>query len=182
MTTPATTPADGELHDDFRGDDAQLISCIKALISMNDAGALVPHGIGGHARALLSAAAVRLYLATPSPGKAQEPVAWHIGNADGTINSIGAVYIRRSLAEKHIASYEDGEIDAAIVPLYASPGKADTERFAFLIDRGLELIACECEVGPPRMWTLGGLSQSIGWFPTQREAIDAAVQQERDKQ
>jgi len=63
-----------------------------------------------------------------------------------------------------------------------SPGKADAERLAFLIDRGLELIACECEVGPPRMWTLGGMSQPIGWFPTQRAAIDAAIQQERDKQ
>lgn len=70
MTTPATTPADWELHDDFRGDDAHLVSCIKALISLSDEGALVPHGIGGHARALLSAAAVRLSLATPSPGKA----------------------------------------------------------------------------------------------------------------
>jgi len=61
-----------------------------------------------------------------------------------------------------------------------SPGKADAERFAFLIDRGLELIACECEVGPPRMWTLGGMSPPIGWFPTQRAAIDAAM--ERDRQ
>jgi len=60
-----------------------------------------------------------------------------------------------------------------------SPGKADAERFAFLIDRGLELIACEREVGPPRMWTLGGLSQSIGWFPTQRAAIDAAIKSDK---
>ncbi len=48
------------LTDEFRGDDAHLIRSIEALIELNDEGALVPHGIGGHARALLSAAAVRL--------------------------------------------------------------------------------------------------------------------------
>jgi len=53
-----------ELVDDFRGDDAHLIRSIEALIALSDAGALTPHGIGGHARALLSAAAVRL---TPEP-------------------------------------------------------------------------------------------------------------------
>lgn len=62
----------------------------------------------------------------PASGEAgAQPVAWHIGNADGTVNSIGAVYIRRSMAEKHIASYEPGELDAAIVPLYAAPIAAD---------------------------------------------------------
>ncbi|WP_186140104.1 hypothetical protein [Burkholderia gladioli] len=58
------------LTDDFRGDDANLISSIKALIELNDEGALVPHGIGSHARSLLSAAAVRLTsprAAVPAP-------------------------------------------------------------------------------------------------------------------
>ena len=56
------------LEDSFRGSDDKLISCIESLIYMNDAGALVPHGIGGHARTLLSAAAVRLnaHLAQPA--------------------------------------------------------------------------------------------------------------------
>ncbi|MDR8077819.1 hypothetical protein KPA96_19375 [Burkholderia cenocepacia] len=49
-----------ELIDDFHGDDAALVRNIKALIDLNDSGALVPHGIGGHARGMLSAAAVRL--------------------------------------------------------------------------------------------------------------------------
>lgn len=53
-----------DMTDDFKGDDAALVRSIEALISMNDAGALVPHGIGGHARALLSAAAVRLSAAS----------------------------------------------------------------------------------------------------------------------
>lgn len=52
------------LTDDFRGNTPALIRSIEALISLSDEGALVPHGIGGHARGLLSAAAVRL--AAPS--------------------------------------------------------------------------------------------------------------------
>jgi hypothetical protein len=53
-----------ELADDFNGDTPKLISCIEALLALDASGSLVPHGIGGHARKLLSAAAVRL--ATPA--------------------------------------------------------------------------------------------------------------------
>lgn len=49
--------------DEFKGDNAKLVSCINALLSMDAAGALVPNGIGGHARRLLAAAAHRI--ATP---------------------------------------------------------------------------------------------------------------------
>ncbi|MGN4188740.1 hypothetical protein ACS0Y6_11490 [Burkholderia gladioli] len=58
------------LTDDFRGNDANLVRSIEALIALNDEGALVPHGIGGLARVLLSAAAVRLTsprAAVPAP-------------------------------------------------------------------------------------------------------------------
>ncbi len=48
------------LTDAFNGDNKQLCGSIRALIELNDAGALVPHGIGGHARALLAAAYCRL--------------------------------------------------------------------------------------------------------------------------
>ncbi|MDN7549118.1 hypothetical protein [Burkholderia cenocepacia] len=48
------------LTDTFRGNDAQLVSNIKALLELDAEGALVPHGVGGHARTMLSAAAVRL--------------------------------------------------------------------------------------------------------------------------
>ncbi|WP_245157927.1 hypothetical protein [Burkholderia multivorans] len=48
------------LTDTFRGDDASLVRNIKALLDLDAEGALVPHGVGGHARALLSAAAARL--------------------------------------------------------------------------------------------------------------------------
>lgn len=48
------------IEDEFRGDNEHLRACIKALIEMNDDNALVPHGIGGHARALLAASYHRL--------------------------------------------------------------------------------------------------------------------------
>ena len=46
--------------DDFNGDNERLIACIEALLDLDASKALVPHGIGGHARGLLSAAGVRL--------------------------------------------------------------------------------------------------------------------------
>lgn len=46
--------------DTFRGDTANLRRSIEALLALDAKGALVPHGIGGHARALLTAAYHRL--------------------------------------------------------------------------------------------------------------------------
>ena len=46
--------------DDFDGDNDHLKRCIEALLEFDAAGRLVPHGIGGHARRLLSAAHQRL--------------------------------------------------------------------------------------------------------------------------
>lgn len=46
--------------DTFNGDNNHLISCIKSLLSLDEKGALVPHGVGGHARTMLSSAAQRL--------------------------------------------------------------------------------------------------------------------------
>lgn len=46
--------------DGFKGDNQQLIACINALLDLDAAGALIPHGIGGHARSLLAACAARL--------------------------------------------------------------------------------------------------------------------------
>ena len=56
-----------KLIDTFAGDDAALIECIEALIELNDDGKLVPHGIGGHARKMLAAAAVRLSAGVTDP-------------------------------------------------------------------------------------------------------------------
>lgn len=44
----------------FSGGNTALVAAMVALLKLDAAGALVPHGIGGHARALLTAAASRL--------------------------------------------------------------------------------------------------------------------------
>jgi hypothetical protein len=56
-----------KIEDGFRGDDALLCECIRALIELNDDGALVPHGIGGHARQLLAACYHRLSVKKGKP-------------------------------------------------------------------------------------------------------------------
>lgn len=50
----------GKLTDTFQGDTPHLIASIKALLDLDARGALVPHGVGGHARTLLASAATRL--------------------------------------------------------------------------------------------------------------------------
>lgn len=72
-----------EIADEFRGDDASLVRSIEALIGLNDDGALVPHGIGGHARALLSAAAVRL-------SAASKPIAWLAPTVGNNLSVVSA--------------------------------------------------------------------------------------------
>lgn len=58
---PNPDPAPPTEHDDgFRGDTPHLIRCIQALLELDSAGVLSPHGIGGHARTMLAAAASRL--------------------------------------------------------------------------------------------------------------------------
>jgi hypothetical protein len=64
------------MTDDFKGDDAHLVSCIESLIALDADGALVPHGLGGHARGLLSAAAARLYALQTVKPQAGEAVAF----------------------------------------------------------------------------------------------------------
>lgn len=59
-TGNSKTVGDIVLTDTFCGDDDALIRSVEALIAMDLEGALVPHGIGGHARALLSDLVVRL--------------------------------------------------------------------------------------------------------------------------
>lgn len=54
--------------DTFNGDDAHLVRCIEALLSLDATGTLVPHGIGGHARGLLSAAMHRLVIQSRAAG------------------------------------------------------------------------------------------------------------------
>jgi hypothetical protein len=57
----STKTQDAErITDTFRGDNNNLVRSIKALLELDAQGSLVPHGVGGHARGLLSSAAARL--------------------------------------------------------------------------------------------------------------------------
>lgn len=47
-------------EDSFNGNTDQLLGSAKALLELDAAGALVPHGIGGHARKIINALAARL--------------------------------------------------------------------------------------------------------------------------
>ena len=47
-------------EDQFRGDNDGLKASIKALLSLDEKGALVPHGVGGLARSMLASAYHRL--------------------------------------------------------------------------------------------------------------------------
>lgn len=53
-------PLHDQPHDHFNGDDAHLVRSIRALLALDSADSLVPHGVGGLARACLAAAACRL--------------------------------------------------------------------------------------------------------------------------
>src|SRR3546814_11643167 len=53
--------------DEFWGDNTRLVACIEALLLMDKAGVLVPHGVGGYARTMLAAAAHRLAHPAPAP-------------------------------------------------------------------------------------------------------------------
>ena len=48
------------MTDEFNGDNAKLIKSAQALLDLDAAGALVPHGIGGHARVIIAAFIARL--------------------------------------------------------------------------------------------------------------------------
>lgn len=56
------------MADTFRGDNAHLCECIDALLSLDASGSMAPHGVGGHARALLESAATRLRALSPAGG------------------------------------------------------------------------------------------------------------------
>ncbi|MBN7822452.1 hypothetical protein, partial [Bowmanella yangjiangensis] len=57
--------------DDFRGDDAALVSSAKALLALDEKGALTGGGIGGHARTIIGAFIARM----AEQGERQEAVA-----------------------------------------------------------------------------------------------------------
>ena len=51
--------------DNFNGDDRKLIECATALLELDAKGALVPHGVGGHARTIIESLVCRLSAQSP---------------------------------------------------------------------------------------------------------------------
>lgn len=99
--------------DTFRGGTRQLIDCMRALVALDIEGALVPHGIGGHARALLTSAAARLEL---------------VMDADRSAG--GAAGVRES-NEEWLArqAYQDGLVGRPFYPSVS--GAEDSQRRAW---------------------------------------------------
>lgn len=58
-------PDTAATSDPFQGDDGHLILSTQALLDLDAAGALTPHGIGGHARTLLTSYMIRLATRRP---------------------------------------------------------------------------------------------------------------------
>lgn len=85
LVAAAAAPA---AADTFNGDTPHLVRCIDSLLSLDDAGVLRPHGLGGHARTMLAAAARRLAAAPLSAqpiGKIFEDGYWNLNpNLRGT--------------------------------------------------------------------------------------------------
>ena len=55
-----------DFTDEFRGGDEALLASARALLAMDAAGSLVPHGLGGHGRNLLNALGARFERAMTS--------------------------------------------------------------------------------------------------------------------
>ncbi|MES2247633.1 MAG: hypothetical protein V4645_10145 [Pseudomonadota bacterium] len=111
---PALEAAAEPFVDKFKGDNAHLARCIQALLNLDARGALVPHGLGGHARDLLAAAACRLPLAAavapPAPVKAAELKAlggWKLVPIEPTLEMLDAFQqgMRREFGMKTTAGY-----------------------------------------------------------------------------
>ncbi|EPD35929.1 hypothetical protein HMPREF9701_04962 [Delftia acidovorans CCUG 274B] len=94
LEAPAAPPVP---VDEFRGDTPSLVRNIVALLELDADGALVPHGVGGHARGLLSAAAARLAAAPQAPAA---PVLVGDGQADAYLADPGRL---ETLARSHPA-------------------------------------------------------------------------------
>lgn len=107
---PVAAPALEAPADEFRGDTPSLVRNIVALLELDADGALVPHGVGGHARGLLSAAAARLAAAPQAPAApddaemlaALQAVAMdvvHVGAGENTISDAARAKVEAVLEQ-----------------------------------------------------------------------------------
>ncbi|WP_420957529.1 hypothetical protein ACNSZH_26590 [Burkholderia gladioli] len=112
------------LTDDFRGNDANLVRSIEALIALNDEGALVPHGIGGLARVLLSAAAVRL---TSPRAAVPAPEGWKLVPIERSYDMRVKALLAFNTTEKETNDRDDALDAAHRAMLDAAPAAAVAE-------------------------------------------------------
>jgi hypothetical protein len=113
----AQPTAQAQAADLFRGDTASLIDSIQALLDLDAAGSLKPHGIGGHARILLSAAAVRL-APSPEARETAEPIGFITEEALRLLRDPEWLAQRGTYANLWGT---DGPPNRAIVPVFAAP-------------------------------------------------------------
>jgi hypothetical protein len=103
----------------------QLIASGEALLDLDAKGALVPHGIGGHAREIIEGFIKlerRSVTTQASEGEAeQQPVAWRIISRKG---NVGSIYVDEEEA-KAVAAWFAG---CSAQPLYAAPQSKRVER------------------------------------------------------
>jgi hypothetical protein len=90
---------------------------------------------------LLAFARIRGHRERQAVAVPDKPVAWHVGNIDGTMNRLGAIYQREESAIKHIEGY-GGELVAKVIPLYVAP-PADTVKQEAVIPEGWKLVPIE---------------------------------------
>lgn len=92
---PVSDAGSDDIADTFGGDDAHLCNCIAALLALDANGALVPHGIGGHASNLLSAAYVRMTAALSSPNPPEEGLAGELEHRAQHIKGVHTVHCNK---------------------------------------------------------------------------------------
>lgn len=174
------------LADDFDGDNAHLVHCIEALISLSDKGALVPHGIGGHARTLLSAAAVRLSdQPRPSVSEDQGASRDHALTAgDGQGNPTlaapdASVSVPRALLERVLVDYIQMSGQPRVDPRYGR----EVERLGSRIGFGAMMVSASASwanlipggefcVGPCRATAKATCDQIAALFVTSPKTTD----------
>lgn len=178
MTTPATTPA-------------ELSRCAECGMHVRPreyhpfAACLMFKACHDSDTVRASLAAVQEHgRATPSPGKAPEPVAWRHEIVEPTGQHLTLYSASPDNPWSHwLGQYRD-ECRYTATPLYASPGKAEAEdaaRLDWLEAQINEHGAIHLHDGSHPYGL--GLGLRPGWIiRTLRQAMDAARQQERDKQ
>lgn len=171
-------------RDTFRGDTTCLVQSIIALLELDADGALVPHGIGGHARALLSAAASRLAAPTTKPAPQQEAspttgmnIAQRILHVGGRNNAAGYVEFGSIKAVEALVRQVLRDLPAAPQPLPASQGDAlDAARLDWLALAGPTSI-CVVIDRPHDGEVEVSTDDVTGYGKTLREALDKAREQ-----